>query len=65
MANRFKLDTQDGKNAWKVLLYSVASSIIASLILWVSDVEFPRELVAFIPIINVILVAAKDFFEKR
>ena len=65
MANRFKLDTKDGKNAWKVLLYSVASSLIASLVLWLSNVEFPTQYLAFVPIINVILVAAKDFFENR
>ena len=65
MATRFKLDTKDGKNAWKVLIYSLASSIIASLVLWLSNVEFPTQYLAFVPIINVILVAAKDFFEKR
>jgi hypothetical protein len=65
MAIRGKLDMLDGEDAFKVLLYSLASAVVTSLIAWIAQVNLPTEWLAFVPIVNVILVSIKNLIENR
>lgn len=65
MADRFRLDMQDGRSAVKVLLWAAVSAVITVLIELIPQVELPGGLVPWIPVVNAALVALKKFFEQK
>jgi len=65
MAERFKLETKDGKDAGKVFLWSAGAAIVAVLIDLIPNVNFPGGVVVLVPIVNTILVALKRFLEDK
>lgn len=65
MALRGKLDMADGRDAFKVLLYSIGSAVIAGLITWWAGVNLPTEYLFLGPIVNVVLVSLKNMLENR
>ena len=64
MAEKYKLNKEDGSKILKVVIYAGISAAIASFITILGNVEIPGGYAVMIPAINALLVAAKKFFEK-
>ena len=65
MSTRFTLNGTDAKGLLKVLLYTVATAVVIGLIDFFSAFDFPVQYLWVAPVINVVLVALKNFFESK
>ena len=65
MAIRYKLDATDGTNLLKVFGYSTGAAILAIIISLIAKIDIPAQYMFIVPIVNILLVAVKDFFENR
>lgn len=65
MNKKYKFTKENLHSTIKVLLWSVGSSVVAGLLVFISDTEFPKQYALFVPIINTILVAIKEFLDEK
>lgn len=65
MNKKYKFTRENAKSTLKVLAWSVGSSVIAGLLVLIGDTEFPKEYAIFVPIVNTILVALKEFLDEK
>jgi hypothetical protein len=65
MSAKYTLNKEDGKKILKVILYTVASAVIASLLSVLQNLEVPPQYAVILSIVNVLLVAGKKFFEGK
>ena len=64
-AEKYQLNKKGLIGIGKALLYSAGSAVIVSLITILPQVDFPATWLFLIPVINVVLVSAKKFFEDE
>lgn len=65
MSPRYSLNKEDGMKILKVVLYTAASAVIASLLSVLQDLNVPPEYAVLLSVVNVLLVAGKKFFEGK
>lgn len=65
MAKKYSLDKTDMTNLVKVAVYSGIASFLGVIIANTGDIDIPANYGFIVPIVNVILVAVKDFLENR
>lgn len=65
MSPRYSLNKEDGMKILKVVLYTAASAVIASLLSVLQNLDVPPEYAVIVGIVNVLLVAGKKFFEGK
>lgn len=65
MAVKYKIDKKDMSNWLKVVIYSGVASFLGIIVANLANIDIPAQYGFIVPIINTILVAAKDFFENR
>lgn len=65
MSPKYKLTKENLGPILKVIAWSLGSALVAILTTIVADIEFPPEYAFVVPIINVVLYTAKEFFSKR
>ena len=66
MAKTYKLNKKDGGQIAKVVLYAGISGAITALMTIIPNIELPAMYAPIVlPIVNVILVAGKKFFENN
>lgn len=65
MSSRYSLNKEDGMKILKVVLYTAASAVIASLLSVLQDLDVPPEYAVIVGMVNVLLVAGKKFFEGK
>ena len=65
MAKSYELDKKDMSNLGKVAIYSGLAAALAVLVGALTEIDFPVKYAPLVPIINVLLVGLKDYFENR
>lgn len=65
MARKYRLDVKDGKDAVKVAVYSALAAGVVAIIGVLANADIPEQWLFIVPIANVLLVSAKDFFQNR
>lgn len=65
MSQRYTLDKTDRKDLLKVLLWTVASAIVAGVLGWLEVLPVEMQQAIWFPIVNTGLVALKRFFEDK
>ena len=65
MSAKYTLNKEDGKKILKVILYTVASAVIASLLSVLQNLDVPPQYAVILGVVNVLLVAGKKFFEGK
>lgn len=65
MAKRYALDKKDLGDLVKVAIYSGLSASLLVIISALTTIDVPAQYAFAIPLINVTLVALKDFLEDR
>ena len=65
MSAQFSLDKADAIHIGKVIGYSLVSTLIGGLIMGISDLHVPDQIVYVIPIVNALLVSIQKFVEDR
>lgn len=61
MSQRFSFDKTNANKVFRVFLWSTASSVVALCIALLSTVNVPVEYAAFVPLINTVLYALKEW----
>lgn len=65
MAEKYKLNKEDGGKILKVVIYAGISGAITALLTVLPQIQLPPEYAPIVfPIVNAGLVALKKFFEK-
>jgi membrane protein implicated in regulation of membrane protease activity len=63
MGNKsLRFGTSEVKSVSKVFLWSFGSALVAALLSVLEVWQFPAEYAAFVPVVNTLLYAAKEFF---
>lgn len=62
---KYKFTAENAVHTSKVFVWVVLSSIVAGVISFIADVDFPKEYAVFVPIINTILVAIKEYLDEK
>jgi len=65
MSAKYTLNKEDGKKILKVILYTAASAVIASLLSVLQNLDVPPQYAVILGVVNVLLVAGKKFFEGK
>ena len=60
---RWQISKADLISIGKVALYSVVSALVGTLIIIIPQVDVPAAWLWLVPVINIILVAVKQFFD--
>ena len=63
MAKRWTLGTTDLSNLLKVVIYSGLAAMVVSLLDLLPNVDVPLKYAWLVPLVNVVLVAVKKYFE--
>ena len=56
---------ENTKHLLKVFAYSAGSAVISVIITMLADIEFPTQYAVFIPVVNSVLVAIKEYFNEQ
>lgn len=66
MGNKsFKFGTPEAKNTLKVFGWTVASAFVVLLIDLIGAIEMPVEYAAYVPLVNTILYAVKEWIADK
>lgn len=62
---RYQLNQDGFKAIGKVVGWSIASAVVASLIIVMEQVEIPVQWTFLVPVINVVLYTVKEFVSDK
>ena len=65
MSQKYTLDKENGLKILKALGYSVISTLVVSLLNILPNVDFPAQYLWAVPVINTLLVVAKQYFTEQ
>lgn len=64
-SKKYRLNKADMTTMLKVLVYSLASTVITVALAFSQEIEVPAEYAFLLPLINMLLVAAKRFVDGK
>ena len=65
MSGRFTIDKTSLYKILKVFGWTMASAVVTLLLSLVDVIDFPTNLIPFIPLVNIILYALKEFIQDN